>query len=345
MGLLWIAANGQDDKFIVFDSNDHRSFIPTKSMIKLLSVLLLLCVACAVKAQPSSNAPALDRAKKKCADLGFKAGTERFGSCVLQLSRNDEPPSNLAKPTQPDLKPVAVPEALIILKSFKDCEECPEMVTLPAGTYLMGSKDDPFKSRVEKSEIPQHSVNVQSFAIGKTEVTQEQWYAVMGTLPSNFKGRTLPVEQVSWNDAKEFVKKLSEKTGKNYRLPTEAEWEYACRAGASEEYCGSNNAQSVGWSNVSSVNETQNVASKQANAWDLYDMSGNVWEWTEDCWNENYSGAPVNGSAWLSGDCTRRVARGGPFNSVEFHLRSSSRTRDAALSRSGNSGFRVARTP
>ena len=113
-------------------------------MIRFLSALILLCVTSAVNAQPSQNAPALDWAKRKCADLGFKAGTERFGSCVLQLSRNDEPPSNLAKPNQVKSKPIDLPQAPNALKSFKDCDDCPEMVMLPAGSFLMGSKHDPF---------------------------------------------------------------------------------------------------------------------------------------------------------------------------------------------------------
>jgi formylglycine-generating enzyme required for sulfatase activity len=269
----------------------------------------------------------------------------RFGSCVLQLSRNAEPPSDVTKPTQGKKKSAALPQALNLLKPFKDCDDCPEMVLLPEGTFLMGTNADPFKLRLDKSATPQHSVSVQSFAMGKTEVTQEQWYAVMGTLPSNFKGRTLPVEQVSWNDAKEFVRKLSEKTGKTYQLPTEAEWEYACRAGASEEYCGSDNAQSVGWSYLNSVNETLNVVGKQANAWGLRDMSGNVWEWTEDCWNENYIGAPSNGSAWMAGDCVLRVVRGGGLDFERDTVRSASRNRDGIFASSRHYGFRVARTP
>ena len=123
--------------------------------------------------------------------------------------------------------------------AFKDCAECPEMVVIPAGSFMMGSPPDlkPDPSSKEKfdpfpvdNQKPQHRVDIQSFAIGKYEVTQEQWYAVMGNNPSSNKGRTLPVENVSWDDAKLFVQKLSQKTGKNYRLPSEAEWEYAARA-------------------------------------------------------------------------------------------------------------------
>jgi formylglycine-generating enzyme required for sulfatase activity len=115
---------------------------------------------------------------------------------------------------------------------FKDCSECPEMVAIPAGQFLMGSLPDVG----EDSEIPQHRVNIQSFAIGRYEVTQEKWATVMGSNPSKNIGRNLPVENVSWNDVQLFVQKLSQKTGKKYRLPTEAEWEYAARAGSTTAY-------------------------------------------------------------------------------------------------------------
>ena len=128
---------------------------------------------------------------------------------------------------------------------FKDCDDCPEMVVIPAGSFMMGSppdpEQDPFSNAKpvkagDETEKPQHLVIIQSFAIGKYEVTQEQWYAVMGSNPSSNKGRTLPVENVSWDDAQVFVQMLSKKTGKKYRLPSEAEWEYAARGGSTTTY-------------------------------------------------------------------------------------------------------------
>ena len=118
--------------------------------------------------------------------------------------------------------------------AFRDCPDCPEMVTVPAGTFLMGRKADPFSNAQQPpaNEQPQHQVTLKSFAIGKHEVTQEQWFALMGDNPSYNKGRTLPVENVSWEDIQTFIGKLNAKTGKRYRLPTEAEWEYAARAGS-----------------------------------------------------------------------------------------------------------------
>ena len=190
---------------------------------------------------------------------------------------------------------------------FKDCPDCPEMVVIPAGSFEMGGTDS--------DEQPVHRVTLRSFAMGKTEVTQGQWRAVMGSNPSYFSncGDNCPVEQVSWEDAKQFVGRLTTKTGKTYRLPSEAEWEYACRAGGRQEFCGSNRVDDVGWHDGNSGRRTNSVGGKQANAWGLHDMSGNVWEWTEDCWNGNYSNAPTDGSVWTSGTCSLRVVRGGSW--------------------------------
>lgn len=150
-------------------------------------------------------------------------------------------------------------------------------------------------------------VTLKSFALGRTEVTQAQWQAVMGGNPSKFIGEcgnNCPVEYVNWEDAQEFVRRLNAKTGKVYRLPSEAEWEYACRAGGRDEYCGGNNLDAVGWYRGNSSGKTQAVAGKQANAWGLYDMNGNVWELTQDCWSERHSGAPNDGTVRAGGDCS-----------------------------------------
>ena len=212
------------------------------------------------------------------------------------------------------------------------------MVAIPAGSFEMGGNGS--------DEQPVHRVTLRLFSMGKTEVTQGQWRAVMGSNPSSFSncGDNCPVEQVSWEDAKQFVSRLSAKTGKTYRLPSEAEWEYACRAGGRHEYCGSNSADEVSWYSGNSGNATHPVAGKQANAWGLHDMSGNVWEWTEDCWNQNYSNAPTEGSVWTSGDCSLRVVRGGSWGSVPRLLRSAFRFRFTAANRLSIGGFRVART-
>jgi formylglycine-generating enzyme required for sulfatase activity len=307
----------------------------------------------AVHAQTGSVSANLDWAKKKCAELGFKAGTERFGNCVLQLSRDDARPMSSTPvpaqvPTPPSGPATAVHPVSVTVTTFKDCDDCPEMVRIPAGTFLMGSKADPFaRFQPSADEQPQHQVTLKAFAMGKYEVTQEQWYAVMGNLPSSTKGRTLPVDSVSWDDAQEFVRRLSAKTGKNYRLPSEAEWEYAARAGSRTEWYFGDNENELGryaWFSGNSGNSTHPVGEKLPNAFGLHDVHGNVREWTADCWNDNYNAAPSDGSAWLAGNCSRRVLRGGSWRVAPPDLRSASRYWLSASSRDDFIGFRVSRT-
>ena len=249
-------------------------------------------------------------------------------------------------------------------QTIKDCADCPEMVVLPAGSFLMGSppdpQPDPFSNEKPKppigqpSEKPQHRVQIQSFAIGKYEVTQEQWYAVMGANPSSNKGRTLPVEQVSWDDAQVFIQKLNQKTGQQYRLPSEAEWEYAARAGSQAEYSFGDDEKELGryaWYGANSGRQTHPVGEKQANRFGLHDMHGNVWEWVQDCWHDNYSGAPTDGSAWTT-VCSEptyyRSARGGSWANSPASLRSASRVQFTAWPKhyigGDGVGFRLART-
>lgn len=245
-------------------------------------------------------------------------------------------------------------QAVISGEVFKDCDECPEMVVIPAGSFLMGSPSDPEPDPFgdakpvkisEYNEKPQHLVNIQSFAIGKYEVTQEQWYSVMGNIPSSNKARTLPVENISWNDAQLFVQKISQKTGKKYRLPSEAEWEYAARGGSTTAYpWGSSDAELHVYAWFSSIAQTTNpVGLKKPNQFGLYDMLGNVCEWTQDCWNLGYVGAPTDGSAWMGGDCSRRVYRGGSYNYFPRFSRPAFRLGSTSVIRS-DIGLRVART-
>ena len=223
--------------------------------------------------------------------------------------------------------------------TFKDCPDCPEMVILPSGSFQMGSNE-------KENEKPVHSVSIKAFAMGKTEVTQGQWQAVMGNNPSDSKhcGTRCPVN-VSWDDAREFIKKLNAKTGKTYRLPSEAEWEYACRAGSNQTYCGSDNVDSVAvYAPTVMPIDLMPVGSKQANAWGLFDMSGNLAEWTQDCIQYNYVGAPRDGKSWQYYPCPMRVYRGGSFHRHPEDVRAASRTWVGATLRVSSIGFRVART-
>ena len=252
------------------------------------------------------------------------------------------PVSPSAQPQQP-LRPIPVQPGA----TFKDCDNCPEMVVIPSGNFLMGTKADPYSSsQPSDDEQPQHAVAVLSFSLGKYEVTQEQWYTVMGSLPGKFRGRTLPVEQVAWNDAQEFVRRLSEKTGRGYRLPSEAEWEYAARAGGQSADPFANADTELGryaWYVANSNNQPHSVGEKLPNAFGLYDMHGNVWEWTQDCWNRNYGGAPSDGSTWGGGDCAKRVFRGGSWGDTAPNLRAAFRSKDAPTNRYYNIGLRVVR--
>ncbi len=283
---------------------------------------------------------------------------------------------------------------------FRDCPSCPEMVVVPAGTFVMGSPEseegrlravydergtavrwtwiDDRQLQVDEEERlvavegPQRYVTFQSpFAVGVYEITFDEWEACAragscgGVIPDNEgwgRGRR-PVINVNWDEAQAYVRWLSNETGQEYRLLSEAEWEYAARAqnetarywgGSSAEQCRyANGADSVAlaanpdWRAVSCSDghlETSLVGSYDPNAFGLYDVLGNVWEWTQDCWNERYSGGPVDGGAWESGDCSTRVQRGGGWGSQPEQLRSANRVRESPGERLNNTGFRVARS-
>ncbi len=191
-----------------------------------------------------------------------------------------------------------------------------EFVLIPAGEFDMGSPSDEEDRQV--TECPLHTVKIEkAYYLGKYEVTQKQWREVMGDNPSDFKGDDYPVEQVSWNDVQEFIHKLNEIEGiDKYRLPSEAEWEYAARAGTSTRYSFGDDASRLGeygWYSGNSGGNTHPVGQKKPNSWGLYDMDGNVGEWVQDEWHDNYDGAPTDGSAWESVAGFYRVIRGGSW--------------------------------
>lgn len=188
------------------------------------------------------------------------------------------------------------------------------MIKVEGGTFQMGATSEQ-GGDADSDEKPVHSVTLSDYYIGETEVTQELWEAVMGSKPSKFKGSQRPVERVSWNDCQGFIKKLNQLTGKNFRLPTEAEWEYAARGGNKSKgykYSGSNTIGNVAWYDDNSNSQTHNVKTKSPNELGIYDMSGNVWEWCQD-WKGNYnSGSQINPTGPSSG--SRRVGRGGSWS-------------------------------
>ncbi|HNL39237.1 MAG TPA: formylglycine-generating enzyme family protein [Saprospiraceae bacterium] len=229
-----------------------------------------------------------------------------------------------------------------------------DMIHVEGGAFRMGG-DDPEATGEEK---PVHEVTVPAFYLGKFPVTQGLWKAVMGNNPSYFKGDLRPVETVSWVDAQGFIKRLNSATEESrkkqglgpYRLPTEAEWEFAARGGAYPEgylYAGSDKLKEVGWYDENSNNQTQDVGLLMGNELGLYDLSGNVYEWTEDHWHENYKdNPPADGSAWLSADPRApRVVRGGYYFYNAGGCRVSYRDRNAPGIRNDGIGFRLALSP
>ena len=222
------------------------------------------------------------------------------------------------------------------------------MVRVEGGSFTMGCQGRRNKYCPD-NEKPDHRVQVRSFEIGQYEVTQELWEAVMGDNPSRFRGcARCPVEQVSWEDIQVFLRKLNRLTGQQYRLPTEAEWEYAARGGRRSRgyrYAGGNDVGQVGWCNKNSGNRTHAVGGKHANELGLHDMSGNVLEWVQDCWDYDYRDAPRNGGAWERDDCSSRMRRGGSWDLGPKYLRVAQRSWLSSGLRIANLGFRIARTP
>jgi formylglycine-generating enzyme required for sulfatase activity len=249
-------------------------------------------------------------------------------------------------------RPGRLPEASdgrsMVTDIFRDCPECPEMVVIPTGSFNMGGAGGPF-------DRPVHRVTIgQQFALSRYEITFDNWDLCVEGGGCRFKpddhgwGRgDHPVINVSWFDAKEYVAWLSQKTGKAYRLPSEAEWEYAARGGTQTPFywgaqVGARQANCRDCQTGAGV-QPLTVGTFPANAFGLYDMSGNVAEWVEDCWNESYKGAPSDGSAWAQGNCSLRLLRGGSFDSPSPYLLSSARFRYDADVRYFANGLRVAR--
>jgi formylglycine-generating enzyme required for sulfatase activity len=224
------------------------------------------------------------------------------------------------------------------------------MVVLPAGTFMMGSPGT--DKEAYKDEKPRHKVTIgYRFAVGRYPVTFEEYDRFCETVgvekPGDEgwgRGRR-PVINVSWEDARAYAEWLSKQTGKSYRLLSEAEWEYACRAGTTTRYSVGDTITDKDANFNSNVGKTTEVGSYEPNAWGLYDMHGNVWEWVEDVWHETYEGAPDNGKAWTTdGDRDTRVLRGGSWDDDTRYLRSAGRNRGSTDVRNYLSGLRLART-
>ena len=256
-------------------------------------------------------------------------------------------PASAITPSEPQAgKP---PSGTGNVREVKDCPGCPVLIALPQGALTMGSNTG------DPSEKPAHPVSIANpFAISKYEVTVEQWDACVEagacarvTIDGN-QSKTSPVRDVSWDDAQQYAQWLAKTTGKPYRLPTEAEWEYAARGGTSARYWWGEQMRS-GMANCKGCGEPWqkdapvNVGSFPANPFGLHDMNGSVWEWVADCWHNSYKGAPADGHAWDEPNCRMRVIRGGSWREDASYMPSSTRFKYDASVRHSQNGFRVAR--
>ena len=306
---------------------------------------------------------------------------DQAGAANLQNGLEELPQPAAA---QAFVKPVSMPATDAAPKaqmryaagqSFRDCDECPELVVIPAGTFTMGSPVS--EQRRQDDEGPLHRVTfAQPFALGKFEITREDWrrftkaegYRAEGCEewrdggwqrnralnwdnPGYAQDEDEPATCLTWEDAAHYAKWLTEKTGQPYRLPSEAEWEYAARAGAIDaHYWGETDKAMCAYANAGSKvcddrqAKTSAVGGFRPNAFGLYDMLGNVWEWTADCWHDSYDGAPTDGSAWLTrGDCGLRVLRGGSWLDAANITRFANRDKETPNTGASIHGFRLAR--
>jgi formylglycine-generating enzyme required for sulfatase activity len=262
-----------------------------------------------------------------------------------------QPPS-LPTPTSPPVAPSPTPTIpLRQPKTWVEPVTGMKFVWVEGGCFNMGSPQN--ETGRNSGEGPVHEVCVQDFWMGQYEVTQGQWQQIMGENPANFNTnkigedtRNYPVEQVSWNDAQKFLREFSKKTGiKTARLPSEAEWEYACRAATSTMYSFGDELDRLAqyaWYKDNSADKTHPVGQLKPNAWGLYDMHGNVWEWSADPGHSDYDGAPPDGSVWeAGGDMSIRMLRGGSWGSHPWGLRSANRPRNSPDYKNNSIGFRV----
>ena len=238
---------------------------------------------------------------------------------------------------------------------FRDYSDCPEIVVVPAGSFRMGD----LSGAGDRNGKPVHKVIIpKSFGVGKYEVTFSEWLACVSAGACTHRpddrgwgGGRRPVTDISWKDAKEYLRWLSRITSKPYRLPSEAEWEYMARAGSETRYpwgndIGNNQANCHGCGSTWSAKRTAPVGQFKPNRFGVYDTVGNVWKWVEGCWHKYHKGAPTNGTAWITvgRQCSGRVIRGGSWYLKSWYTRSAICDWNRANVRSGNFGFRVART-
>ena len=299
-------------------------------MKKILFFLLLAVFSLGISAQgPSKKCPVCGLSIPKCQYKGKHPKNKPTLPAQQQPSKLATQPAKTAtkpRPTTGTLVPITVNGVIF------------NMIKVDGGTFTMGATSE--QKNPDDDEKPTHQVTLSSYYIGETEVTQALWTAVMGDNPSWFKGDNLPVEQVSWEDCQTFIGKLNGLTGKRFRLPTEAEWEYAARGGNRSnhtQYSGGSMIDDVAWYYGNSGSKTHSVKTKKPNELGLYDMSGNVWEWCQDRYGSYSSNAQTNPTGPDSG--SRRVHRGGSWSYGEWNCRSSYRNYYSPGYRGNGLGF------
>jgi len=335
---------------------------------------------------PQLTAEAKKReAERSRQEQAAKKRTEARQRAVAEKQARAPAQTSVQAAVEPKVQGIALGSG----SAFRDCTDCPEMVLIPGGSFEMGSPSHEAGRR--DNEGPVHRVNVSSFAMGRNAVTRRQFSAFVtetgydvgdkcwtfengrGEVRQGRSWRDVgypqddnhPAVCVSWNDAIAYAQWISLKTGKNYRLASEAEWEYAARANTTTaRFWGESPDQACAYANVMDATGksrvpdvtweahncsdghayTSPVGSFKPNAFGLYDMLGNVWQWTQDCWHDNYNGAPTDGSAWAGGDCGKHAVRGGSWNLDPRFVRAAVRSDSNTGGRSRSLGFRLART-
>lgn len=301
-----------------------------KFFLSLLLVLLPLCLLAQVPISRNSTKP---KAKPK---------TEQAAKPAPGKKKTNKPTKpSASQRTSAASSSASSSRQSISSQSFTVNGVSFDMMYVKGGTFTMGATSEQ-GSEADSDEKPTHSVTLSSFYICKYEVTQALWKAVMGSNPSSFKGDNLPVETVSWDDCQTFIRKLNAMTGKNFRLPTEAEWEFAARGGNNSrgyKYAGSNNIETVAWYDDNSGSKTHVVGTKSPNELGIYDMSGNVLEWCQD-WKGSYSSASQTNPTGASSG-SRRVLRGGSWYYGAGSCRSSNRDSGTPGYRDDDCGLRL----
>jgi len=323
----------------------------------------VLTVPANIRALPDTSSSVVGRGQKgevfqvtgRVVDSNwYRVRTRQGETAYVASSLLREAPKAAPKPAEPKVA-VAPPKLPTPVPSagsgdtFRDCDECPEMVSLPAGSFRMGSDSG------DASERPAHTVRISKpFAVGRFEVTIAQWNACITAKGCSYKPRiksapdNSPVHKLSWKDVQEYLVWIRKATGKSYRLMSEAEWEYAARGGVDRKYWWGDR-MAVGMADCKDCGGAWSykfpapIGSFKPNPFGLHGMNGGVWEWTDDCWHRSYDGTPTDGSASKGGDCGARVLRGGSWRNDAGYARSASRLRYDFNVRYSTNGFRVAR--